>query len=102
MRTKMMLTLAAAAVAAALLLPAPRAQAVTLPAPSGIGAAAEQVDPVEKARSVYVCRRYWNGYRWVRRCRWVNVRPYYYGPGPYYAPPYYGPYRPYRRYYRRW
>ena len=104
MRTRMMLTLAAFAVGAALLLPAPRAQAVTLPAPSAIGTAAVQVDPVEKA-SGYVCRRYWNGYVWVRRCFYRYGGPYY-GPsyGPYYRP-YYRPYRPYyygRRYYWRW
>ena len=93
MRTTMMNALGVAAVAAALLLPTPRAQALTPGSASGMAAAAGQIDSVEKARMVYVCRNYWNGYRWVRRCRYVAVYE-----GPYYGPT--GPY--YYRGYRRW
>jgi len=99
MRTTIITALAAAAVATALFLPTQRAEAIT---PARIAAAADAISHVEKTRAVWVCRRFWNGYRWVRRCRWVNVYyggPYYYGPsyGPYYG---YGPY--YRRPWRRW
>ena len=96
MRSTMIKALVLGALAAALLLPANRAEAATIPGVSGIALAAEQLDAVDKVRQVWVCRNYWNGYRWVRRCRWVTV---YYGP--YYGPqgPYY--YRGGRRYWRR-
>lgn len=84
---KFALTIAAAAtLAAAGSLLASRAEAMTATAPAGLGAA---VDEARLAESIaYVCRNYWNGYRWVRRC--------------YYTRPYYRPYRYYRRhrYYR--
>jgi hypothetical protein len=86
---KFALTIAAASViVAAGSLLAPRAQAMTAPAPAGLGAAIDESRLTEDV--AYVCRRWWNGYRWVRSCR--------------YRPSYYG-YRPYRhryRYYRRW
>lgn len=70
-----------------------RAEAMTLPAPAGIAAAAESNN---LARDVaYVCRRVWRcgpyGCGWRRSC--------------YYTRPHYvRPYRYYRRhyYYRRW
>jgi len=91
MRTLMVKALAAAAITAAVLAPTPRAEAM---APARIAGAADMVGHVDKARMVRVCRRYWNGWTWVTRCRWVNV---YYGP-------YYGPHGPYyyRGYGRRW
>jgi hypothetical protein len=86
MRIPTMMSLAAGALAVALLLPAPRAEAMTLPLPSGIAEAAQDLDAVDQVRTV--CRRYWNGYRWRTRCYWVPDR---------------RPYRRYRhRYYRRW
>ncbi len=93
MRMTMLKALAAATVAAALLLPASQAQALTPAASSGIAAAADQIGSIEKTRLVQVCRTFWNGYRWVKRCRWVTV----------YSGPYQGPCGPYYyrgRYYR--
>jgi hypothetical protein len=54
-----------------------------------------------EAEPVYLrCRRFWNGYRWVRSCVEVYGGPAYYAPR-YYAPrPYYG--YGYRGYYRGW
>ena len=71
------------------------AQALTLPGPSAVSASATQ--------QVYLsCTRYWNGWRWVRRC--VDDGAGYYAPGYSYAPGYgygYGYYgwRPRPRYY---
>lgn len=83
----MAIAAAAAIVAAGSLLPT-RAEAMTLPAPAGMGVA---IDDAKLTDTVaYVCRRVWNGYRWRRAC--------YYTPSRYY-------YRPHRyryRYYRRW
>lgn len=100
MRTARMITLAAGAIALALLLPAKPADAMTLPAPSGLATAAQGTNAVEQVRTV--CRRYWNGYRWRSRCWWVGPGRYY-GPGPYYYGPrrYYGPGYRYRHW-RRW
>jgi len=54
---------------------------------SQLDQAVKKNDGTEQVR--LVCRRYWNGYRWVRRCwRTHNY---------YYAPRYYRPYRYYRR-----
>ncbi len=57
------LLIAAAAiitVAGAAVLAAPRAEAMTLP---GVVAGSSSVEQVQ-----LVCRRVWNGYRWVRSC----------------------------------
>lgn len=87
MRRTTMMSLAAGAIAVALLAPAQRAQAIPLSGPSGIVAAAQDIDSLEQARTV--CRRYWNGRRWRTRCYWVPDR--------------YRPYRSYRyRGWRRW
>lgn len=78
MRTKTIFALAAGAIALTLMLPTPRSQAMTLPAPAGIAQATEGTSAVQEVR--YVCRRYWNGYRWRSRCWWVGPRPHYYRP----------------------
>jgi hypothetical protein len=57
---------------------------------SNVPAAAQDLGSVEQARTV--CRRWWNGHRWVQRCAWVGPHRYY-GPGPFY-------HRHYR--YNRW
>lgn len=81
--------IAAVAIAGAATLGTPRAEAMTLP---GITHA-----PASQAQDVaLVCRRVWNGYRWVRSCYRTGPR-YYYAPRPYYRP-HYRPYRPH--YYR--
>ena len=92
MRRFILASAAVAALAAASALSANRAEAMTLPS-------AGLAKPDSAAEQVYVrCTRFWNGYRWVRRC--VDVDGgygygggYYYAPRPrYYAPrPYYGP-----------
>ncbi|UTD28835.1 hypothetical protein [Bradyrhizobium sp. WD16] len=82
---RFILASAAVAALAAGALGVNRAEAMTLPGVAKADRAAEQV---------YVrCTRFWNGYRWVRRC--VDVDGGYYGGG-YYAPRprYYAP-RPY-------
>lgn len=66
------------------------ANAMTL---NGSGPAAALKDKSAAQEVAYVCRRVWNGYRWVRRC-------YHTGPRYYYRPHYYRPYRSHRRYYR--
>jgi len=76
----------AAALAGAATLFAARAEAVPMPAAAGVGAPAVTAEPV-----YLTCTRYWNGWRWVRRC--VEAVPQYgYG---YYGPAYgyygYGP-----------
>ncbi len=85
MRRFILAAAAVAAFAAASSLGANPAQAMTLPGVAKGGSTAEQV---------YVrCTRFWNGYRWVRRCvdvgggYYYRPRPYYYAPRPYY----YGP-----------
>lgn len=87
MRRFILASAAVAALAAASALGASRAEAMTLP---GAGLA----KPDSAAEQVYVrCTRFWNGYRWVRRCVDVGGG-YYYAPRPrYYAPRpyYYGP-----------
>jgi hypothetical protein len=87
MHKTMIKMLAFGAATAALLMPAPRAEAAAMR--GTIGAAAEQINPVEQARTVRVCQRYWNGYRWRTRCRYVTV-----APRPYY---YYNPFWPFYR-----
>jgi hypothetical protein len=79
-----------AILSAAALLPN-RAEAMTLPAPAGIGAAIVDTSVTEEA--AYVCRRVWNGYRWTRACFWR--------PGGGYYRPYRRAHRPYRHW-RRW
>jgi len=78
-----------------------RAEAMSVPA--GIATAAQTLNVTDQA--AYVCRRAWNGFRWVRRCFWtgprvvaprVVVRPYGFYRGYRYG------YRPYRYGYRRW
>jgi hypothetical protein len=76
------LSLAVGAVAATLLFAAPAANAMTLPAPAGLADVGKAANPVEQVR--LVCRNYWNGFRWRERC--------------YRTGPYFGYYRPYRRY----
>ena len=90
MRTGLTLSFAAGAVALALLLPAGGAGAAPVSGASNVPAAAQDLGSVEQARTV--CRRWWNGHRWVQRCTWV-VPHRYYGPGPFY-------HRHYR--YNRW
>jgi len=72
------------ALAGAAILLAVRAEAMPMPAPADVAA------PTVAAEPVYLtCTRYWNGWRWVRRC--VEAVPEYgYG---YYGPDYgyYGP-----------
>ena len=85
MRRLLIAAAAIATVAGAAVLAAPRAEAMTLP---GVIAGSGSVEQVQ-----LVCRRVWNGYRWVRSC--YRAAPSYdYGydrPRPYYAPrPYYG------------
>jgi len=81
------LLIAAAAIATvvgAAVLAAPRAEAMTLP---GVIAGSSSVEQVQ-----LICRRVWNGYRWVRSCyRAAPAYDYYERPRAYYAPrPYYG------------
>lgn len=57
---------------------------------SGLGAAVKENSATEPV--AYVCRRFWNGYYWVRRC-------YHTGPRVYYAPRVYRPHRRVYRYY---
>jgi hypothetical protein len=90
MRRLILASAAVAALAAGVSLAGPSAEAMSLPGAAG----AAKVEPM--AEKVYVrCTRFWNGYRWVRRC--VEVGPSYYAPPPpppvYYAPRpyYYGP-----------
>jgi len=90
MRTGLTLSLAAGAVALALLLPAGGAGAAPVSGASNVPVAAQDLGSVEQARTV--CRRWWNGHRWVQRCAWVGPHRYY-GPGPFY-------HRHYR--YNRW
>ncbi|HVV61009.1 MAG TPA: hypothetical protein VHD14_04550 [Pseudolabrys sp.] len=71
-----------------------RAEAMTLPAPSGLAAAVTESSMAEEV--AYYCRRVWRcgywGCGWRRVCSWA--------PGPYY---YRGYYRPYPYYgYRYW
>jgi hypothetical protein len=94
MRRFILAAAAVAALAAASSLSPTPAQAMSLPGVAKPGSTAEQV---------YVrCTRFWNGYRWVRRCvevgggygygygggyyaprpRYYAPRPYYYGPRP--------------------
>lgn len=60
-------------------------RADAMPVASGIGAS---VAPELSQYVQLVCRRSWNGYRWVRRC-YETAPPYYYdtGPGYYYGGP---------------
>jgi hypothetical protein len=75
----MAIVAAATIVGAGSLLPS-QASAMSAPAPAGLAAATGEVnlaDPV-----AYVCRRFWNGYRWVRNCYYrrggYSHRPYRY------------------------
>ena len=77
---------AAAALFSAMSLMTNRAEAMTLPAPSGLQQALQGNSLIEEVR--WVCNR--RG----RRCRWIPGPRYY---GGYYAPRYY-----YGRPYRRW
>lgn len=79
MRRSIQVVTLAAALAGAATLFAPRADAMPMPAPAGRAA------PTVAAEPVYLtCTRYWNGWRWVRRC--VEAVPEYgYG---YYGPAY--------------
>lgn len=71
------------------------ASAIPLAAPAGLAAADAQTGMAENV--ALVCRRAWNGYRWVRRC--YNTGPVY----RYSAPPMYQYYYPApRMYYRPW
>lgn len=94
MRRLLIAAAAVATVAGATALTSPRAEAMTLPGVVSAPKAAEDV--------ALICRRTWNGYRWVRTC-YESGPSYYGGGGGYgysgggYAPrPYYEP-RP--RYY---
>jgi hypothetical protein len=68
---------------AAVLLPGP-ADAMTLPAPAGVAAAAQGTSLAQDV--AYVCRRVWRcgpyGCGWRRVCWWTGPR--YYRPYPYY------------------
>ncbi len=68
----------ATALAGAVTLSAPSAGAMPMPAAPGAAAPAAPAEPVYLS-----CTRYWNGWRWVRRC--VEAVPEYgygyYGPG---------------------
>lgn len=86
MRRLLIAAAAIATVAGAAIMASPRAEAMTLPGVVAGGGVAEQVQ--------LVCRRVWNGYRWVRSC--YRAGPSYYGggyvrPRPYYRPRYYAP-----------
>ena len=81
---KLILTAAAAVtVLATGALTTQRAEAFTLPAPSGLAAIANELSLTEDVR--LVCQRVWNGRRFVTRC--VETRP---------RRPVYRPYRPNR------
>jgi hypothetical protein len=84
MRRFVLAIAAGAAVVTGSLLAAPRADAMTAPAPAGLGAAINETTLSE--RVAYVCRRSWNGYRWVRRCYYTrpSYRHYRYRPYRYY------------------
>ncbi len=60
MRRLLIAAVAIATVAGAAVMASPRAEAMTLPGVIAGGDAAEKVQ--------LVCRRVWNGYRWVRSC----------------------------------
>jgi hypothetical protein len=68
-----------------------RAEAMTIPTPSGLMAAIDGTNLTENI--AYVCRRVWRcgpyGCGWRRACWWTGGGPYYYGGGPYYGRPYY-------------
>lgn len=85
MRRSIYAAAVAAAIAGGASLPGSSAQA--MPMPSGIAAA-----PAAAEKVYLSCTRFWNGWRWVRRCAEVGPAPGYYGPGyGYYGPrPYYG------------
>lgn len=87
MRRLLIAAAAIATVAGAAVMASPRAEAMTLP---GVVAGGDAVEKVQ-----LVCRRVWNGYRWVRSCYRAGPRYYgggYYAPRPrYYAPRYYAP-----------
>ncbi|MFZ5732381.1 MAG: hypothetical protein ACOY4O_06585 [Pseudomonadota bacterium] len=87
MRRLLIAAAAIATVAGAAVMASPRAEAMTLP---GVVAGGDAVEKVQ-----LVCRRVWNGYRWVRSCYRAAPRYYgggYYAPRPrYYAPRYYAP-----------
>jgi hypothetical protein len=84
---KLLLALAAAAVLSAPLLIGTRAEAMALGTPAGLRTAIDQTNLTEQVR--LVCR--WT--RWGQRC-WHTYGVY--RPYPYYARPYYRPYRAYR------
>jgi len=91
MRRLILASAAVAALAAGVALTAGSAQALALPGAAGAAKVESQTD------QVYLrCTRFWNGYRWVRRCVEVGGPAYYAPPPPppvYYAPRpyYYGP-----------
>ncbi len=87
MRRMIQVAAATAVLACAAALPGTRAEAMAIP-----GAAAATTPAASVERVYLSCTRYWNGWRWVRRC--VDAGPGYYGPGPGYygpGPGYYGP-----------
>lgn len=79
MRRLMLVAAAAATVFIAGAAMAPRAQAMTLPDAGHLAGAVSQNSLKEDV--ALVCRRVWNGYRWVRQC-WRTGPPVYYGFGP--------------------
>jgi hypothetical protein len=104
MRKTLVAIAGAAAVLSLAALTPNRAEAMTLPAPAGLAAAAEGLSPVEQAAVVcryhrcWVVRRYWRPHRYYRPYRYYHRR--YYRPYRYYRPHRY--YRPYRYYHRRY
>ena len=81
----------AATVIAAGLFAAPRAEAMTIPAPAGLAEVVQELSGVEDVR--YVCRRVYTRYGWRSRCWWTGGRYYY-------RRHYHRRY--YHRHYRRW
>lgn len=82
MRRLLIAAAAIATVAGAAIVASPRAEAMTLP---GVVAGSDSVEKVQ-----LVCRRVWNGYRWVRSC-YRPAPSYGYGGGYYERPRYYAP-----------
>ena len=83
MRNRLNTLLASGAVMAALAFASTNANAMTLPAPSGISAALAQTSPIQQA--AYVCRPVWRcgywGCGWRRACWWGPGYGYGYGHG---------------------
>lgn len=83
MRRMMIAAATAAVLAGAGMLAGGSAQAMTMPGASALASASADNSAVQDVR--LVCRRYWNGYFWARRCFETGPR-FYPAPRRYYRP----------------